>query len=459
MKLLLWLTISGILIPFILAGHSKKEWASRSIYQVLTDRFARTDGDTKQCADFHKYCGGSWKGITKNLEYIKGMGFDAIWISPVVDNTPDGYHGYWARNWEEVNSNFGDRESLKELIQEAHKLGIWVMVDVIANHVGPVHLNYTTIKPFNDASHYHDYCMINDPDWEADQWRVENCRLADLPDLKQENPFVRNYLLNWIKNLVTEFDIDGLRVDTTPEVPKDFWAEYAKAANVFTLGEVFSNRKNYIRPYIGPLDSVLNYPMFFSLRNSFRGSSFWDIWDTYNQMEEIFSDELDYMAVFVDNHDNVRLRHFVNEYMTKSALAFSLITRGIPIFYYGGEQNFHGETDPYNREPLWTNMDPNSANYQFVKILNRFRKEKKLWTTDYKQLAFDDHFYAIKRGQTVAVFTNNEWPMGKDIEKVPFPDGTKLCNYLVRDDCVIVNYGKMHIEMKQNEMVKLYTFN
>jgi alpha-amylase len=86
------------------------------------------------------------------------MGFDAIWISPVVDNIDGGYHGYWAANWEEINSNFGSAQDLKNLVNECHKRGIWVMVDVVANHVGPIGENYSRIYPFNRNDHYHTRC-------------------------------------------------------------------------------------------------------------------------------------------------------------------------------------------------------------------------------------------------------------------------------------------------------------
>ena len=85
--------------------------------------------------------------MQNNLSYIAGMGFDAIWISPVVDNIPDGYHGYWARNWNEINAYFGSSDDLKELVDAAHALGIWVMVDVVGNHVAPIGTDYSQITP------------------------------------------------------------------------------------------------------------------------------------------------------------------------------------------------------------------------------------------------------------------------------------------------------------------------
>ena len=77
------------------------------------------------------------------------MGFDAIWISPVVENLSGGYHGYWATNWENVNTNFGSAQDLKDLVSAAHSRGIWVMVDVVAHHVGPVGNDFSKIYPLN----------------------------------------------------------------------------------------------------------------------------------------------------------------------------------------------------------------------------------------------------------------------------------------------------------------------
>lgn len=82
---------------------SAAEWRSQSIYQVMTDRFARTDGSTSASCNLNAYCGGTWQGLISKLDYIQQMGFTALWISPVVQNveglTSDGdsYHGYWAQ--------------------------------------------------------------------------------------------------------------------------------------------------------------------------------------------------------------------------------------------------------------------------------------------------------------------------------------------------------------------------
>jgi alpha-amylase len=223
------LFIALVLASVAISAYSKtaEEWKTRTIYQVLTDRFAREDGSTADCHDLGAYCGGTYKGILKNLDYIKGMGFNAIWLSPIIKNREGGYHGYWGTDLYSLNERFGSEQDLVNLIRECQKNDIWVMIDVVANHMGPTDQNYNGIKPFDKAEHYHDYCIISSEDFNThNQRNIENCRLAGLADLKQESPYVETTLLNWISNLVKKYNIDGLRIDTVPEVPKWFWSKF-----------------------------------------------------------------------------------------------------------------------------------------------------------------------------------------------------------------------------------------
>ena len=279
------------------------------------------------------------------------MGFDAIWISPVVDNLEPGYHGYWAKDWTKRNSHFGSDDDLKALVKAAHDKGISVMVDVVANHSAPIGDDFSQLFPLNRAEHYHNDCGIDD--W-GNQWQVENCRLAGLPDLNQGNSYVRGYLKDWIHNLVKDFDFDGIRIDTIPEVPKDFWGEYRDAAGVFQMGECFNGDPAYVGPYQGPVNGVFNYPMYYTIKDVFgSGKSMYGIKNRYNEEGSHFSD-IDATGLFVDNHDNARfLNQFNNQTAFKSALAFALTGRGIPFYYYGSEQAYAGGKDPQNRESLW----------------------------------------------------------------------------------------------------------
>ena len=105
------------------------------------------------------------------------MGFNAIWISPIIENINDesAYHGYSGINFYSLNSRYGTEEDLINLITECHKRDIWIMVDVVANHVGGVGKEYSRITPFNLVEHYHTWCEIDD--WD-NLWKIENCRLG-----------------------------------------------------------------------------------------------------------------------------------------------------------------------------------------------------------------------------------------------------------------------------------------
>lgn len=269
--------ICCLLVLLVLVGpcasRSAEEWKSRTIYQLLTDRFARTSG-SDGCGNLGYYCGGTYRGLINNLDYIQGMGFDAIWISPIIDNYNGGYHGYWGRNIYKLNDNFGSEQDFKDLVSACHSRGIWVMVDVVGNHMGNTDQNYGQNYLLNDASHYHDYCIISDDDFRTlNQNRIENCRLAGLADLKQENDYVRTTLLTWIKTLVGKYDLDGLRVDTVPEVPKWFWKQFTDSAGVYTVGEVFNGDMGYVGGYVGSVSSILNYPFFFWVRDTIYNTS------------------------------------------------------------------------------------------------------------------------------------------------------------------------------------------
>ena len=436
-------TIYFFLFSFLIVSISSKtksEWKPRSIYQLLTDRFARTS-NTGNC-NYSTYCGGNYKGIQNKLDYIKGMGFDAIWISPIVENTPGSYHGYHLTNLYAVNTMYGSEDDLKNLITACHKKDIWVMVDVVANHVGPIGTDYSRINPFNKAEHYHDWCDIKN--W-RDQWQVENCRLCELPDLKQENDWVTQKLLDWIKDIVKKYSFDGIRIDTIMEVPKWFWDKFRSSAGVFQIGEAFDDRLDFVADYQNHLDSVFNYPLYYTIKSSFCGSfrnleGYW-----FNSRSHFPAPE--YMATFVENHDNPR---FLNQCNDKgkftNAVIFSLLWEGIPVFYYGGEQYYAGGADPYNREPLWDNYNTKSTLYGLLKATNALRKKVNIWNLKIVQRYADDNFYAFTRGNVLACFTNVK-SLQRTISYHEFKNGDKLCNVLYDGDCVTVSNGEIKINM------------
>jgi alpha-amylase len=147
-----FVTVLVYVVALGVSGAPASAWRGRTVYQLLTDRFNNPSGAV--CPDLDDYCGGTFSGVSAQLDYIAGMGFDAIWISPIVANTPGGYHGYWAQNLSLVNPHFGSAESLAALVSAAHARGMWVMLDVVANHMGIA--PFASLSPFDSGTYYHD---------------------------------------------------------------------------------------------------------------------------------------------------------------------------------------------------------------------------------------------------------------------------------------------------------------
>ncbi len=139
-----------------------------------------------------------------------------------------------------------------------------------------------------------------------------------IPDLDQDNQFVRQTLLNWIRDTVQKFNFDGIRIDTVPHVKKDFWKQYAQYAGVYQVGEVLNGNIGYVSQYTHDgLDATMNYPLYFALKSVFNyKQSMYNIRSTFLNEAGAFSD-IDALGVFIDNHDNPR---------------FLSITDSIPLF-------------------------------------------------------------------------------------------------------------------------------
>ncbi len=430
--------------------HSKTEWKTRSIYQLLTDRYHTGKSSSEKCTNLTTYCGGTYKGIKENLNHIKNLGFNAIWISPILKNTPGSYHGYHLTSLEKLNENFGEENDLIDLIKEAHNQDIWIMLDVVANHVGPIGYDYKEINPFNEKEHYHEACDITD--WN-NQWIVENCRLADLPDLNHENDFVSQTLIDWIKNIITKYNFDGIRIDTIPEVPKWFWKKFTESAGVFQLGEAFNSNPSYCANYQDVMDSVFNYPLYYTIQNSFC-DNMENLNEYINNGRKAFKD-LSVLGVFVENHDNPRFLHRCknNTFQFENAIVFSILWEGIPVFYYGGEYYFYGSDDPNNRESLWDFMGKDSDMIDIVKVSNKVRFDYHVWDFDVEVVYFDRNVFVFKRSNVLVCVCNGS-EVDVKVKGHKFEEGIELKNAFKEEDVVKVIDGEIHIVL--NKRPKIY---
>lgn len=221
------------------------------------------------------------------------------------------YHGYWQQNLYNLNPQYGTADDLKALAAALHKRNMYLMVDVVANHFGyagnGAGLNPSSFSPFNNVQYFHRYCEISNYNNQTD---VEDCWLGDttvaLADLNTTRSDVRTYYQNWIKTLVSNYSIDGLRIDTVKHVEMSFWQPFQSAAETYAVGEVFEGDPNYVCPYQNVLSGLLNYPIYYPLINAFQsGGSISNLYNMINQMKSTCADST-LMGTFMENHDNPR---------------------------------------------------------------------------------------------------------------------------------------------------------
>lgn len=284
---------------------------------------------------------------------------------------------------------------------------MFVMVDVVANHVGPSAITDDRPEPMNQDGSYHPACDID----YNNQTSIENCRIAGLPDVDTQDPKIRKVYQDWVKWLVNEYKFDGVRIDTVKHVEKDFWPPFALSAAVYTIGEVFSGDPNYLKGYADKMAGLLNYAIYYPLNKFYQqqGSS-QDLVDMHNQFGSSVPDPTT-MGTFLDNHDNPRFLNQHNDISSlKNALTYVMLARGIPIVYYGTEQAFAGGGDPQNREDLWrSGYNTQSDMYKFLAKLGDVRRRfGGLPNNDHNHIFVDDTGYAWERadGKLLALTSN-----------------------------------------------------
>lgn len=254
-------------------------WENATIYFLLTDRFNNGNPendfsfDRKQDgAVLRSFMGGDIKGITEKIKsgYFNDLGVTAIWTTPLVEQIPDhtdegtgktyAFHGYWARDWTALDPNFGTFADLKEMVQEAHKRGIRILMDAVLNHTGPV-TPLGTVWPSDwvrtsPPCNFQDYagtveCTLVEnlpdiytegtnevdlPPFLVEKWKAEGRYEKEIQELDTffaETGYPRTpryYLIKWMTDWVRELGIDGFRVDTTKHTEAEIWAELKKEA-------------------------------------------------------------------------------------------------------------------------------------------------------------------------------------------------------------------------------------
>jgi alpha-amylase len=420
------------------------DWRDRVIYEIVVDRFANgdpsndtIDGVGPMPGDLDRWQGGDWRGVTDHLDYLERLGISAIWISPIVRNVPrmqaaDGYHGYWAATFTELEPHFGSLADLQDLVARAHARGIAVILDVVPNHAGRV-FDYDLDRdgiddpeeaepPFVDAPY--DVPLLwsftpemFDDDGASFSLRAEHFhrrgagmlgvpvqrRYGDFPDglrdLDTENDEVIAAEIATYASWAELTGVDGFRIDAVPHVDVAFWPRFATGIRArmhamgvehfFLLGEVF-DQSPAIASYTSPdgsIDAAFDIPLWEDAISGvvLGGQPPTSAEPSLSQARAMFRNDPQPGGIglspwqarvsIVDSHDLPRVRSGTDPFAADQAIVLAFTVDAIPCVYYGTEAELVGGEPPASRERLWdTGFREDLASFALVRRLGDLRR-------------------------------------------------------------------------------------
>lgn len=369
------------------AARLKGFTAADVVYLITPDRFANGDESndivtglqettTDRKNDYARH-GGDIRGIINSLDYIRDMGFTAIWPTPMLENDMknSSYHGYAITDFYKVDPRFGTMEEYKELSYKCREKGLKLIFDGVVNHTG---INYWWMKdlPFKNWINYPDsfritnhrrtvnqdmYAASADKELMVKGWFVES-----MPDMNQANPFMAEFLIQnsiwWTETL----QLGGIRQDTYPYSPKKFLADWTcRIMNEYPqfsiTGEEWSTNplitsywqkgKMNNSGYNGCLKSPMDFPLQNALWQALTEPEEWDkgLVKLYEALANdfVYANPKD-LLVFGDNHDMNRILTFLKDdaELLQMAMSYILTIRGIPQVYYGTEVLMQNSAKP-----------------------------------------------------------------------------------------------------------------
>lgn len=278
------------------------------------------------------------------------MGFTAVQISPVVKNIEDNtavgeaYHGYWQTDLYTINEHFGTEDDLKKLSEELHNRDMYLLVDVVVNNmvqkfdnIVPPKVDYSKFNPFDNEDYFHPYCNVTE--WD-NATNYQDCWLypygVALADLDTEADEVVDMFSTWIKGLVSNYSIDGLRIDAAKHVNKEFLPKFVEAAGVFALGEVLTGEPEDFCPYQtqGYLPGMPNYLEYYKIKDAFNDGSMTMIDEIRSRARSSCNDTYA-LGSFAENHDMPRFASYNQDMaIAKNAMAYIILNDGMPLGEY-----------------------------------------------------------------------------------------------------------------------------
>ena len=372
------------------------------------------------------------------IAHIKELGCDAIYIGPLFESVG---HGYETTDYKKLDSRLGTNEDLANYVAECHRQGIRVILDGVFNHTGRDFFAFADIKKNREHSPYKDwYCNVNF--WGNNQYNdgfsYENWGGYDLlVKLNQHNPAVRDYICDVIRFWVSEFDIDGIRLDAADVLDFNYMQALRAVANevkpeFWLMGEVIHG--DYTRwVNEGTLHSVTNYMLHKALYSGHNDHNYFEIAHTVKNLYAKGGNRPDGLKLynFVDNHDVERIYTKLNNkahFMPVHILLYTL--PGVPSIYYGSEFGIEGRKDRFSDDSLrpalkladYADAVSKNSFTRLIAALGRVRKNTAaLSYGDYKDLLLTNRQYAFSRnynGESVLVTVNNAFSRNYNGESV-----------------------------------------
>lgn len=361
------------------------DWDEAVIYFAVTDRFFDGDAENNDAygvGDYNigekggsSYHGGDFAGLNQKLDYLKDLGVNTIWITPIVENITEdqhdnktdtatyGYHGYWASDFTKLNKHLGTEQQFKALLDAAHSKGMKIMVDVVLNHAG-----YGTEKYFNSIltdADGNSISMIRDSN-NTISGDDKYDSLSDLPDFVTENKAVTDQLVAWQTEWMSKYNIDYYRVDTVKHVETTTWEAFKNSLTKVNpdfkmIGEYsgagYANNAGELGT--GSMDALLDFD-FNDFAQKFVTGDISGVESSLQKRNGAINNTAT-MGSFLSSHDEDSLQYkLVNESkiseeeaynLMKVAATLQITAKGQPVLYYGEEIGQGGA----NNWPLQTN--------------------------------------------------------------------------------------------------------
>ena len=405
-------------------------------YLLFPDRFANGDlsndnigirKDDYDPANEHKRNGGDLQGVIDHLDYLESLGITAIWMNPLLENKGKGsYHGYAITDLYNIDNRFGTNDLYKRLVEEAHKRGIKIVLDHIANHIGVEHdwlSDYPTPTWINGTienhlSDKHHMLSIADPyaDPEAQKQLKSFWFVDGMPDLNQTDPYLAKYLIQNTIWWIEYSGLDGIREDTYPYPDQKFMSDWAEAIfneypNFNIVGETWSTRPSFLSHFqkgsvFGKelntnLSSMMDFPYNISLRNFLTGNgSLKDVYELLSQ-DFLYNDPSELM-VFLENHDMARPMFISESDWKRVSLCYNILltNRGIFQMLYGSEIGMvGGDSHVLLREQFPGGFPGYKRNAFNLDELNK--QEKAHWLNMQKAISIRKKYKAISSGKMI----------------------------------------------------------